>query len=351
MKKLFLSFILLINIFLIYGCNRDEIINPPVDVFTANGAYILTEGSGAVGSAKLSFYNFNNDVYSENISSTTLGLFPDGLIFNNHELFLCEQGNFGSAGKVYKLDTNGFVRNFSSVGTNPYSLTLNTGKLYLTNGPANNVSVLLKDSLETVTTINVGVYPQEIISIGNKVFVCNTGVFSGPGDSTVTVIDAASDVVIATIRVRKSPSSLAVTNDGKLLVGCPGSVANGIIYKFDPSNYNKLDSFVINNSPALGFDKDIAVDRNSNAIYFITFLNNIAKYDMVTRAHSVFISNVNTSDDFYYGYNFDSKNRIHYVTNAKNFLVNGSINIYNDNASLIRSFNTGIAPRRIVIKN
>ena len=31
----------------------------------------------------------------------------DGLIFINSNLYLTEQGNYGSSGKIYKLDTNG----------------------------------------------------------------------------------------------------------------------------------------------------------------------------------------------------------------------------------------------------
>jgi len=352
MKKIFKFLVLILCITYLSGCNRDEIVNPPIDVNALVGAYILSEGGSAVGSSKLSFYNLVSDNFSENIFTPgALGLFPDGLINDNGQLFLTEQGNFGSAGKIYKLDSNGLVKDFQSVGTNPYSIASANGKLYLTNGPANNVSVVDKNSLNIITTVNVGLYPQEIISIGNKVFVCNTSVFAGGTDSTVSVIDASSDQVIATIKVRKKPSSLAVTNDEKLLVGCPGSAATGIIYKLDPGNYSKLDSFVINNPPASGFDKDIAVDRNNNTIYFISFFNNIAKYDMVTRAQSVFINNFNTSDNFYYGYNYDSKNRKHYIANAKNFLVNGSIIVYDANGNITRTYTTGIAPRRIVIKN
>jgi len=351
MRKLLYCVILILSIVYSSGCNRDEIINPPVEVNVFKGAYILSEGGASVGSSKLSFYNLTDDIFEENITSITLGLFPDGLILDGKELFLCEQGNFGSAGKVYKMDSNGVVKNSQSVGTNPFSLASANGKLYLTNGPANNVSVVDKNNFNILATVNVGTYPQEIISIGNKVFVCNTSVFGGATDSTVSVIDAVSDLVIATIKVRKTPSSLAVTNDGKLLVGCPGSSITGIIYKLDPDDYSKLDSFVINNSPASGFDKDIAVDRNSNTIYFISFFNNIAKYDMVTRGHSVFINNFNIMDDFYYGYNYDSKNKRHYIANAKNFLVNGRININDENGINIRTYTTGIAPRRIVIKN
>jgi len=350
MIKLLKFAALILSIAYLNGCNRDEIINPPSEVNAFNGAYILSEGGFSAGSSRLSFYNLADDVFTENITSNTLGLFPDGLILDDKELFLCEQGNFGSTGRVYRMDTNGVVKTFQSVGTNPFSLASANEKLYLTNGPANNVSVVDKNNLNIITTVNVGLFPQEIISIGNKVFVCNTS-FGGATDSTVSVIDAVSDQVIHSIIVRKTPSSLEVTNDGKLLIGCPGSTATGIIYKFDPGNYSKLDSFVIGNGLASGFDKDISVDRFSNNIYFISNLNNIVKLDLATKSHSIFISNQNTSTTFFYGYNYDNVNKKHYVADAKSFVINGSINIYDENGNSIRTFTTGIAPRRIVIKN
>jgi YVTN family beta-propeller protein len=353
-KKSSIVLVFILTILYLPGCNRDDVLEPiPVTGTEAEGAYVLSEGGFSAGSSKLYFYNLLSGSFAESIfNPANLGLVPDGMILDNDNLFITEQGNFGAAGKVYKTDTNGTVILSSNVGVNPYSLATANGKLYITNGPVNNVSVVDKNSLMTLSIITVGVYPQEILALGNKVFVCNTSEFMGATDSTVSVIDAASDIIIATIKVRQTPSSLAVTNDNKLLVGCPGVSAIGIIYKIDPDNYSILDSFVINNAFASGFAKDIAVDRNTDNIYFISNLNNIVRLNLVTKQSIVFINNLNASTDLFYGYNYDSKNVRHYVANADiNFTLNGSLNVYDGNAALLNTFTTGIAPRRIVIKN
>ncbi len=353
MKTFYLSVILIVSLYL-SACDRDDVVTPtPVTGTAAEGAYILSEGGFSAGSSRLSFYNLANGFFNESLFNPgSLGLVPDGMILNNNNLYITEQGNFGAAGKIFKADTNGTVILSNSVGTNPYSLTTANGKLYVTNGTANNVSVVDKNSLTTITTINVGIFPQEILALGNKVFVCNTSVFGGATDSTVSVIDATADVVTATIKVRQTPSSLAITNDMKLLVGCPGAPALGIIYKIDPNNYSILDSFVIDNGFAVsGFGKDIAVDANSNNIYFISNTNNIVRLNLTTKAASLVISNPNTTTDYFYGYNYDSKNVRHYVADAKNFLVNGSLYVYDGGGVLLGTYTTGIAPRRIVLKN
>ncbi|MBS1553149.1 MAG: hypothetical protein JST15_13870 [Bacteroidetes bacterium] len=352
MKKIIFIFFVITGIFVIQGCERDEVIvNPPSNNTSANGIYILSEGNGTAGSAKLSFFNTTQNTFTDNIFSPgNLGLYPDGLLFADREVFIAEQGNFGSAGKVYRLDSNGKILNSASVGTNPYSLAAANGKLYITSGPANSVSVLNKSNLSYITVIGTGVYPQEVISIGNKIFAANNGAFGGVGDSTISVISAVFDQRIADIKVRQRPSSLAVTNDGKLLAGCTGSASEGIIYIIDPQNYSILDSFIINNGSASGFDKDISVDKNSNNIYFISDLNNIVKLDLVTKSHSVFISNPNTQASYFYGYSYDSNSKKHFIADAKNFAVNGNLIVFDENGNKISTYTTGIAPRRIVVK-
>ena len=61
------------------------------------------------------------------------------------------------------------------------------------------------------------------------------------------------------------------------------------------------------------------------------------------------IINANTGSTFY-GYGFDSDDKKHYVLDAKNFTVDGSLYIYDINNSLQRTFATGINPRRVVFK-
>jgi len=347
LKNSFSAYLFVLSlIFSLSSCTRDAIIIPePPVILSTDGAYILSEGGVTPGTASLSFYSISADsFYASIFSPGILGLFPDGLIVFNNNLYITEQGNFGSPGIIYKCDTGGTVLISQVVGTNPYSLTTTNSKIYITNGPASNVSVVDVNSLSLITTINVGVYPQEILALGNKVFVCNTGMYGGAQDSTVSVIDAALDQVVATITVQKDPSSLAVTNDGNIIVGCPGQF--GYAYIIDTNSYNKIDSFLSID----GMGKDIAVDTESSDIFFISNSNNITYINIASRVSAVVISNSNPGVSFFYGYNYDYMNRKHYVCDAKSFIINGSLNIYNENGILESTFTTGVSPRRVVFK-
>ena len=309
-------------------------------------AYILSEGGFSAGSSKLSLYNFTSNTFTQSIFNPgNLGLYPDGLIFYNNYLYLIEQGNYGTQGKIYKLDTNGTVQTSVSFGTNPYSLAIANNKIYATNGPISKVVVLNLNGFGIAKEISVGVYPQEILSYNNTVFVCNTSLYGGSKDSTVSVINALTDSVVARITVRKDPSSLAISKDNKLLIGCPGS--NGKIYKVDLTTYQKTDSISLSS----GFAKDMAVDMNTGNIFYINYNNGISYCNFSTGQVNNVISNPNPAVNYFYGYNYDYTIGKHYITDAKNFTVSGSLYIYNSVYSLENTFTTGVAPRRIAFNN
>ncbi|AFH50004.1 5'-Nucleotidase domain protein [Ignavibacterium album JCM 16511] len=309
--------------------------------------YVLSEGGFSAGTSMLSLYDNINNTFTQSIFSTgNIGLYPDGLVYYEGYLYLTEQGSFGSSGKIYKLDTLGTVLASATVGTNPYSLAIINNKIYITNGPASNVSVLNLNDLSFVKNISVGVYPQEIITFSNKVFVANNSVWGGALDSTVSVIDPTLDSVVATITVKKDPSAFAITNDNYLLIGCPGDENNGRIYKIDPTTYQKIVEYSV---PIYGFGKDISLDKNGNDLYFISYLNDIVKYNPNTNTSSLVLSSV-YPNNYYYGYSFEPVSKKHFVLDAKNFTVNGSLSILDSSYNLISSYTTSIAPRRIEFK-
>ncbi len=309
-------------------------------------AYILSEGGFSASSSKLSLYNIPANTFTLSIFSPgTLGLYPDGLISHNGFLYLLEQGGYGGQGKIYKLDTNGSVQSSSSFGTNPYSLAIANNKIYTTNGIAGKVIVLNQASFSVIKEINSGVYPQEIIAFKNYVFVCNTSLYGGSQDSTVSVINTSNDSIIAKINVMKDPSSLAISNDSNILIGSPG--ANGKIYKLDPNTLSITSTFSLSS----GFDRDISVDKYSNNIYYINYNNGISKLDLSSGQVVDVINNSNPAGVYYYGYNYDFISGKHYLLDAKNFTVSGSLNVFSPSGNLEQSFATGIAPRRIVFGN
>ncbi len=311
-----------------------------------NGVYVLSEGGFSVGTSMLSKLSLPYSQFSQSVfSPSNIGLYPDGLVVNDENIYVVEQGNFGGPGKVYKLNIDGSLLNSKEVGTNPYSLAISNGKVYITNGPTSSVSVVNENDFSFVKEISVGVYPQEIIAFEGKVFVANNSLWGGDSDSTVTVINSETDEVISTITVKLNPSSLAVSNDSHLLIGCPGEGGSGIVFKVELDSFMKIDSFKVTD---YGFGKDISVDKNSDKIYFKSASNQIVSLDLTTRE-----TNIAISDDkilFTYGYGYDYLSGYHYITDAKDFVTNGSLNVYSSEGTLLNTYETSLAPRRIAFE-
>jgi len=342
MKKIFYLLIFIISIS-IYSCSENLLTNPIVK--TTEGVFILSEGGGTPATSKLSYYNSNKDSFYVNIANpSNLGLYPDGMIKYNNNLYVTEQGNYYSAGKIYKCDLNGTIISQKSFGLNPYSLTISNNKIYVTNGPASNVTVLDINTLDVIKSIAVGVYPQEILSFNNRVYVCNTSKYGGAQDSTVTVIDAINDAVINTIRVKKDPAGLAVINN-KLVIGCPGPANTGKLFILETANFTMADTINLVN----GFSKDISIDNVNNKIYFISNSGDIIEYNLSNKTEMKIITAPTSS--FIYGYAFDANNKRHFLLDAKTFMISGEFLIYNSTGQFQESFATGIAPRRIVLNN
>jgi YVTN family beta-propeller protein len=97
---------------------------------------------------------------------------------------------------------------------------------YITNFQDNTVSVIDAVTLTVIATVPVGTAPDgaAVTPDGTKVYVTNSG------SNTVSVIDAATTTVIATIPVGSTPVGVAVTPDGtKVYVANQGSNTVSII--------------------------------------------------------------------------------------------------------------------------
>jgi YVTN family beta-propeller protein len=81
-----------------------------------------------------------------------------------------------------------------------------TGRVYAANYASNSVTVIDGASNSVVATVSVGTRPQAVAvdSATHRVYVANTH------DNTVTAIDGVTNSVVATIKVGSEPYAIAV---------------------------------------------------------------------------------------------------------------------------------------------
>jgi YVTN family beta-propeller protein len=124
-----------------------------------------------------------------------------------------------------KLETNwydtayGFKIDQVEIRTNPESISMDINETpssssaplaYITNGDSNNVSVIETATNTVIATVNVSDGPFGVVatSDGKKVYVANLG------SNNVSVIDTATNSVTDSIYVGKQPRGIAVSPDG-----------------------------------------------------------------------------------------------------------------------------------------
>ena len=125
-------------------------------------------------------------------------------------------------------------------------MVTNGSKGYVSCWKNGEVAVVDLNTNTITKKVKVGVGPEAVKVVGNKLFVANSG---GWGvDKTVSVIDLTTETVIKTIDVKDCPRDIVVDKTGNLWVLCAGSVlydanfnvvgnTTSALCKIDPSTY------------------------------------------------------------------------------------------------------------------
>ncbi len=147
-------------------------------------------------------------------------------------------------------------------------------KAYVSLNVGDQVGVVDLAGGKLSSTIAVGVRPEGLLVHNGKLYVCcnafNLNDFSY-GDGTVSVIDLATDQVVATISlgVGTNPRTLVAGQDGKLYVVCTGDymTTGGQVLRIDPATNQKTGDALALQAGAAGLlsSSSIAVGADGKA--------------------------------------------------------------------------------------
>lgn len=131
------------------------------------------------------------------------------------------------------------MRTFESIATievdYPRYIVGANGKAYVSAGTTEGkVHIINTESHSITGTIDIGKYPENIISSGNYVYVSNQGnSWADMPDSTVSVIDVSTDQKVKNVTVGQAPTNLVKDTNGDVWVMCTGASS---IVKIDVSD-------------------------------------------------------------------------------------------------------------------
>ena len=248
MKTNFKFLIVLVLIAMSFqACQQDDpiipeevVVLPPETVTTVDGFYLLNEGNMNMNKSSLDYYDYQSGTYRRNVygqanPEATLGL---GDVGN-------DIGIYGS--KVYAVINNSNKIEVMDAATtkrlkvidvkNCRYVTFANGKAYASaydgevqlgeNSPNGFVAEIDTTSLKITRTVKVGRQPEEMVIVGDKLYIANSGGYSPPNyERTVSVIDLKTFTKIKDIDVAINLHRLKADADGDIYVSSRGDYYN-----------------------------------------------------------------------------------------------------------------------------
>jgi len=311
-----------------------------------SSVYVINEGN--FGDSNGSVTSFNPETGNtiqqvfENVNNRPLaGIIQSATTIDNR-LYIV----LNNADKIEVVDSE----TFTSTGTIALSLTpvsivqAGNSRAYVSNLFDNSVSVIDLEILEeTGETIPVGSNPQAMVRVQDLVYVANNGFGN---DSTLSVINTASDVVEETITVGNGPVDMEVNQSNQIWVVCNGLIAFDEDFNRQPENDIPGSVFIINGEEATiagnidsgGHPGGLALNEQSGHGYLLNNGIQILNMNSMQMEDSPF------NDRSFSAIAYSSDEELIYVGQNNGFTQPGQALRFDLNGAAVDSFAAGIAP-------
>ncbi len=339
---------------LLSSCERDEVMIDIVEtqvttpVYTeVEGFYLLNEGNMGGNKSTLDYFNAREGVYYKNIYAERnpnvvkeLGDVGNDLLIYGSKLYAVincshkvEVMNVDDATRITKIDIpncryavgkGGYVYVSSYVGPVQIDPTAPKGAVF-------KVDTL---SMEIVGSVEVGYQPEEMTIVGNRLYVANSGGYRVPNyDNTVSVIDLDDFTLCDVIVIDESANFHRLEHDrkGRLWLSSRGNYYgdfNSDLYVVDPVGKQVIKDMDIPVSDMWADDGMLYVI--STEWSYVTGENTVsyAKIDMDNMKvvdRNIIKDGTDEKIKVPYGIAVDPVTKDFYVTDAKSYVVSGTL--------------------------
>lgn len=376
-KGVFLPLLLITTLLL--SCRKEEPIIPSTDKEVTEGQeggeikgfFLLNEGNMGSNKATLDYFDYESGVYTRNIyGERNPGVVKElGDVGNDLQIYgdkLYAVINCSHFVEVMDLKTAKHITQISI--PNCRYITFKDQYAYISSyaGPvlidpnarlgyvARVDTAQLKSPTLQIDTCVVGYQPEEMVVVGNKLYVANSGGYRVPNyDRTISVIDLTSFKVIKTIDVAINLHRMKLDSDGKLYVSSRGDYY-GVRSK----------TFVIDTEKDEVI-KEIALLPNSNMVISEKLLYLYStEWSYITNSWNVSYALYNTKEERIitrnlikdgtdktivtpYGIAVNREREEFFVTDAKDYVTPGTLHCYGADGKRKWSVTTGDIPAHI----
>lgn len=378
MKKGYFLYMMASLLLVLYSCRTDDedIIPSQKEKITdgtkdgnIKGFFLLNEGNMGSNKATLDYFDYETGIYHKNIyGERNPGVVKElGDVGNDLQIYgnkLYAVINCSHFVEVMDVETAKHITQISI--PNCRYITFKDEYAYVSSyaGPVKvdpNARLGYVARIDTATmaiidTCVVGYQPEEMVVVGNKLYVANSGGYRVPNyDRTVSVIDLRAFKVVKTIDVAINLHRMEADNRGYIYVSSRGN------YYDIPSQTYIIDS---NSDEVVGqlaqlANSEMAICGDSLYIYssewnyqtnqatvtyavYNTFTKEIVTRNFITDGSE---QNIRTP----YGIAVNSETKEFFITDAKDYVTPGSLHCYTPNGKLKWSVTTGDIPAHIAL--
>ena len=326
MRVLYLISILLLSL---SSCDK-QICKSPVDHYISEGILISNEGNFQWGNASVSFYDTQNDTLIESVfqevNNRPLGDVLQSITIDGDYVYLV----LNNSARIEVVNKNSFelVGSITGFISPRYIHIVNNEKAYVSDLYANKIAVVDLVSLEITNYIDCTGWTEEMHQLDNEVYVLNkTG-------NSLHKIDIATDVISSILVLDFEVAAFKIDNQSRVwLAGSKNDI--GIVQCINQQIGEIQYSYNFEGeSPT-----ELYVSETGTDVYFLS--NGVWRINEFAD-EIITVPIIPANDRLFYGLSVH-QDKI-YIADAINYVQQGTVWIYDLQATLLQEFKVGIIP-------
>ncbi len=308
---------------------------------TATQIFVVNEGNFTLSNASITSHEIENGNTKQKVfkkaNDQALGDVGQSLAVAGSIGFLA----VNNSNAIIKVKLPQFEELERAVVASPrYSLITSTGELWVSSLNGSELFVLDTSDLSLIRKNTATDWLETLIEADNHVFACN--VKKGAVD-----VYSLKGALVSSISVGRQPQSIVVDREGALWVLCDGG--------FDPrdrdfASLHKIDPIERKVEYTYTFDdieaspSRLVCNKEGGKLYFINRSVYAFRTDLGQQAPSK-IYELDGANFYGLGWIESTKNLV--VTDAKNYVNNGSAIVLDAEGKRLYDFNTGVIPQHV----
>ena len=325
------------------GCQKDPVLTTAGFYF--QGVFITNEGNFQSGNASVTYYDVTDQTVLEKRFEATNNQ-PLGDVLQSMTLIPSEDKGYLVVNNSQKVEIIK-LSDFQSIGTidgltSPrHFLLINDTTAYVSDLYAGAISVINLTNNQIKTTISTGSATEEMVKIGDEVFVTQPSLFENYSQQ-LFVINTVINEITDTIEVGYNPSNIKVDQNDNLWVVCNGdrNVDNhlGGIFRINPSS-KKVDLTLPFKDNKTSFYPRLAMNAAKDRLYFLKldiFTLSIDDTSLPTEPL------IEAAGRDIYGLGVNPLGGNIYIGESGNFVQKGTVTIYDPTGQELHNFKAGV---------